>query len=512
MSDLDQIGRRHAEVIRSFLDDAEPPVFQSLNATARDRSRRAVVAVMAGAALVVAALLPMLLLGDSRAHLTTTNPPEPSVGTFEESLPVSPFDVESFLQSKLAGAFEDEAEQRIGVVVLAPSGSESDVEGLLLGLPEFEGYTQLGSDLVGTAAERFAETHDMEPFGGEWVAFGLIPRFADSPTTEWVSTLSTVPDVKVALVDFETPTVRIPEGWSEVGDLPFHIDGGAIVGGFGSRIVVLQSDSTTVIDPDGSYRTGDAPPISVPTDCCGSARVMPADEVLVVGSWILDPETLTWREADPRPISGSVLGSAFLDGELFVVTAAARTGEAISKLASLNTATGSWRELESVPSPISVGGVTTDGKRLIVAGTRQDGNNLIIGDRNPVVYQYTPGERWSELPSVPIDGQASTVAWVEGVGLLVWNYELQSALLDGSGTWRELGDVPMPFSECYPVSFSTTGGVVGLCDGVAFYDAVDGWVPLTGPSGTRYVVTDSAVFGLVPIGPSETKLVNYVAD
>lgn len=118
-----------------------------------------------------------------------------------------------------------------------------------------------------------------------------------------------------------------------------------------------------------------------------------------------------------------------------------------------------------MPSPISVGGVTTDGERLIVAGTRQDGNNFIIGDRNPVAYEYTSSEGWRELPSIPIDGQAATVAWIDGTGLLAWNYDLQSALFDESGTWRELGDVPMRPAECYPISYATTGRVVAYVAG-----------------------------------------------
>jgi hypothetical protein len=61
---------------------------------------------------------------------------------------------------------------------------------------------------------------------------------------------------------------------------------------------------------------------------------------------------------------------------------------------ALDIATGAWRQLEQVPSPVSVGGVTTDGERLIVAGTRQDGNNFVIGDRNPVAYQYTSSGGW----------------------------------------------------------------------------------------------------------------------
>lgn len=427
------------------------------------------------------------------------------------SATLRPFDFDRFLDSKLGGAFV-ESEQAVGVVVLAPARSEVDIEQLLTeaNLPGLEGFSHVTSDDLASAADRFAAAEGMAPLTGDWVGYGLIPRFDDTPTPEWVSTLSDVPNIRVALVEFDTPTVEIPEGWNEVADLPIQLEGGAVVEAVGDEVVVLQSNSTMVIDPDGSFRTGDAPPASIPTHCCGKVRGLPAGDVLVVGSWILDPETLGWHQTDPRPTSGSSLGSAFLEGKVYVVSAAARTGEPTSAVAAFDIATGVWRELEPVPSPISVGGVTTDGDRLIVAGTRQDDRNFVIGDRNPVAYQYIPGEGWSELPSIPIDGQASTVVWAEGAGVLAWNYDLQSAVLDDSGTWRQVGEVPMSPSECYPISHSTTNGAIGRCGGVAVFDAQsESWESITGPPYTRYAVTDAAVIGLVPLDGFHTKLITY---
>lgn len=425
-----------------------------------------------------------------------------------------PFDIELFMSRKLGGVFT-ESEDAVGVIVLIPPQDQSDVDTLLGDLAELEGYTHVSDDVVASAADRFAADQTMEPIDGEWIGFGLIPRYADSPTADWVSTLSSIPDAKVAVVDYHTATPRIPEDWTVVADLPVQLESGAIVEMVGDEIVVLQSQSTVVIRPDGSFETRDAPPISIPADCCGETRGLPAGHSLVFAgssqSWILNPHPRTWRQADPRPHSGSVLGSAFIEDDLFVVTAAARSGEATSSLAGLDITTGQWRELEPAPHPISVGGVTADGERLIVAGTRQDGNNNVIGDRKPVAYQYTSAEGWRELPSVPIDGQASTVVWVEGTGLLAWNYDLQSALLDESGVWRELGGVPMPPSECYPISHPTAVGVVGLCGGIAVFDATaESWRPIPGAFDTRYVVTDTALIGLVPIDRDQTTLITYL--
>ena len=491
------------------------------------RSRRGLWAALASAAVAIAVLLAVALLSDGTrpSDRTTVAPsstdgaePLTTAGSEPPTETLLPFDVEPFLAKKLAGAFDEDVQDQIGLVVLIPEGSELEVEALLSesSLPEFEGYTYVSADQLEAAARRFASNQGMEPLDGEWVAFGLFPRFDDSPTAEWAATLSSTPSAMVARVDFDTPTTQIPEGWSVVTDLPFHIAGGAIVEAVDSGIVVLQPSSTVLMGFDGSWSTGEAPPLSIPPSCCGTADGRPAGDVLVLvaegstGTWILNVHTLTWLEADPRPTARYVLGSALIDDQLFVVTAAARTGEAISSLSALDIATGVWRALEPVPSPISVGGVTTDGNRLIVAGTRQGPNNNVIGDRNPVAYQYTPGKGWSELPDIPINGQAATVAWVEGTGLLAWNYDLESALLDESGAWRELDNVPMQSAECYPRSFPTVTGIAGVCGGIALYNtANESWQPVRLSLDTRYVVTNTALFGLVQAGRGQTQMIRY---
>lgn len=526
MMNVDQLGRRHAENVRSALADTEPPPIDSLTPSDGSSSRSGIWAAVTAAVAVVAVLLPVALLRDGTGP--SDQPPAAPSSTDSAETPTreatqpttdapQPFDIEAFLESKLAGAFT-ENHARVGVVLLVPAENELDVEPHLSvsNLPELEGYTYVPADLLKGAAERFANDRAMEPLEGEWVGYGLIPEFDDSPTSQWVEALNSIPNSHVARFDVAIPAAPIPPGWDVVGDLPLDIADGAIVAAADAGIVVLQPNSTDLIGFDGSWNTGEAPPLSIPAACCGSADGLPAGDALVLvaeGStetWILDVETLTWRQADSRPAAGYVLGSVLIDGELYVATAAARSGGAASSLAALNVASGQWQQLEDVPSPISVGGVTTDGERVIVAGTQQGPNNNIIGDRHPVVYQYTPGEGWSQLPAMPIDGQASTVAWVQGTGLLAWNYNLESALFDQSGTWRQTGTVPMPPAECYPKSFPTVSGVAGLCGGIALFDATtESWNTVRHRFDTKVVVTGTALYGLFPTERAQTQLITY---
>jgi hypothetical protein len=471
--------------------------------------------------LIVVALLALGLLsaceGDTSPIITSTSivATSTTIDSVTTTTTTPEFDLDQFLTSKLGGVFL-ESEDTVGVVLLVPPPVESEAESLLVSLSELDGYSHVSPDVVASAAERFAEGAGTSRLAEDWVGYGLIPRFSDSPVDDWVSTLSGLPGAHVSQVDFAAATVRIPDGWSDVTDLQFQLESGAIVEGSPSGLVVLQSDSTMLIDPSGSVLTGEPAPIPIQADCCGPADGLPADRLLVLvaegstESWILDTDSLTWRQAAARPDPGYVLGSAVIGGELFVVTAAPRTDDATSPVAALDLESGEWQQVDDVPEPISVGGVTSNGSTLIVAGTRQDGNNVVAGDRNPVAYQYTPGDGWAELTTVPIDGQSSTVAWADGAGLLAWNYDLESALLDESGTWRQLGEVPMPSSECSPESTPRAGGLVGFCGGIAIFDTeTEQWIPVSSPLEARYGVVGDSVLGLVPLDREHTKLITY---
>jgi hypothetical protein len=170
-----------------------------------------------------------------------------------------------------------------------------------------------------------------------------------------------------------------------------------------------------------------------------------------------------------------------------VVNAAARTRDTVTTAASLDLASGTWSELDPLPQPISVGDVSTGDGRVIVAGTRQDPDNNIIGATHPVVFDYTIAGQWVEQPAPPIRGQAASVAPTTGGGLLAWNHDLQAASYDAAtGEWRSVADVPMPPAECYPHSTPTRDGVVAQCGGLAWFDATNSrWTTISSPTEAR---------------------------
>jgi hypothetical protein len=297
-------------------------------------------------------------------------------------------------------------------------------------------------------------------------------------------------------------TTRQPK----VADLPLSMSSGSIVEPVNDGLDVVQTESTFLVGFDGSTTPGERPPVNVPPGCCGSAVGIPVGEQLVIfdayapGTWLLNPETVTWDQVGDRPSTGDVLGSALIGKHLYVVSASPRAGSTNAQVTALDTTTWEWTKIEPVPAVISVGGVTTDGERLIVAGVHQNGNNIIVGEsRQPVAYVLHDGV-WEELPDVPIDGQAATVAWVEDVGLLAWNYELDSALLDEEGNWVSMGRVPMEFSECYPQSRQVDSGVIALfCGQLAHFDATSrSWFSIANKVDAKYAAAANSIYELAP--------------
>lgn len=426
-----------------------------------------------------------------------------------------PFDFEGFLREQRWALLDDPV--RTGLLLLAPEEARATVERLLTDevLTELDGVQTLEPSTVAVAADTYTYWEGTDSLAGSWVGYGLIPRYADTPVADWARILAGIDGIHIVQVEFAIGSVPgIPDEWEPVANLPFRVARGAIVESITTGVVIVQLESTYLIRRDGSWTQGDSP-VPVPTACCGSATLMPAGDtaVLLDGSdgraWILDPVSTEWRPAGTRPrlVASGVLGSVRIGDELIVVATDGRFGGTSTAVSALHLGLGAWREIEAVPVPLSVGGVTTDGERLLVTGVRQDGNNRVIGERTPFLFEYTESTGWRRLADVPIDGQAATVAWVEGAGLLAWNYELQSALLDATDTWAPLADAPMPACECYPRLVVTGGGAAAVSVYVSWFEAASRtWHAIRLPAGARFAVAESEILSFVDDGEGSLML------
>lgn len=421
----------------------------------------------------------------------------PSTTTTQPQIEFRMFGRNGFIQSRLVDAFEERSGE-IAVVAMVPVGSIAEVTAVVDTLDEVEATVSIPAERIRGLAEAWVRGTRQAELGGDWTAIGLVPRYLDSPTEEWLRRLGEIPGTRAEHVfdHLGVGSTRIPPGWMEVADLPFQYGSvwrGGVVTDQGI-VFITESNQSMLIGFDGSGRSGDPVPEARRRWMSEAYRAAVGDRVVYVTSvtLVLDVESMTWTEG-PRPPVERVLGSAVIDGELYLVGRGQQP-----PLLVFDPEQMTWRSLEPVPAYLNVGDVTTDGAHLFVTGVRQGSRNEIIGGRTPMVFRYDPGTGWAQLPDIPIDGQAPGIGWADGAGLVGWNYDHEAALFT-EGSWQSLPDHPS-HCESYPRAETIPGGMYGtLCWGEplildsstmewTLIESPGGFLPSVGPDGTALYV------------------------
>lgn len=518
MSELEEQLRRYGEAVEQAACGAEPEVFT--HPVDRFLARRSRSWLVAGFLVAAAAITAFVVLPDRHAGTQVAAVDQDGTSTTDnaETTSSAPFDLEAFAASKLNGALDQTADA-VAVVVVIPADDSRALEAAIGSLAELAGYSMVPAEDLVAAASTFAAGRRSESLDGSWVAYGLMPQLNDSPVSDWVDSLrSSYPRAVVVGTDFRVSTQpAVPSGWTPLTDLPIGALEDPVVAAVGDLVVVLARDSTLVVHPDGTVNTAPASPLDSADSCCPgvhavnelrSAVVFPDDQS--GEAWIFEAERLAWTRLEDRPNAQfDVLGAAVVDGRLIVVSAAPRSGQAISPVDELDLTTGSWRALDPLPVPISVGTVLARDAQLVVSGTLQGPNNNIIGGSEPSVLLFDGDAGWSLGQPAPISGQAAAVVPLPGGALLAFNYGREAALADRVGNWTRVDDVPMPESECYPHATPVAGGVVAFCGGVAWWDPTTvSWTQIQAPTFTLVALSDGLV-ALVDRTRDSTSLLFY---
>ena len=118
-----------------------------------------------------------------------------------------------------------------------------------------------------------ASSSGLLAIGREWLAEGTaIPaEWTSQDAVSWEGVLLADGHSELTLAE-----------WMPVAQLPMSVSSGAVVEAVDTGIVVLQTDSTTLIPFDGTMTNAPAPPLHIPPGCCGSVVVIPVREQLVL--------------------------------------------------------------------------------------------------------------------------------------------------------------------------------------------------------------------------------------
>ncbi len=519
--DIDTYGRRHGEIVKESLDHVNPPPIDDLGrlSTRSANPRPWIIAMIAVTGIAVFGVLAFSggigepMEPEAQPFPTSRTPPSTSIPeTARVPVAPKPFDMRSFVASRLDEVFGDFGSE-VAVVALVQNHWLFEFEKTALSAPmlEMAGYRVVPAEHVAEVAAAFATQRGTEALEGTWSAVGLEPKYFDSPVDTWIDDLAAAPGTVLFGVDRQVGTSKVPEGWEVVADLELDIPVNALVVGTDEGMAVISATATRFIRPDGTWLEGQPPPSEGQLGAYFSyLEMMSAGHVVVTvtgygTTWMFDTSDLTWREIGRYPLQGIwyTLGSAVVDGQFVLVMRD-------SLVFSLDLESGIWTERDPLPVGLNVGGVTTDGSTIYVAGVRQAGDNVIIGSRFPKVFASTADGGWTELPEIPIDGQASSIGWVDGFGLVAVNYESQSAVLDDtSGEWRLIDDVPISFGECYPQMRPVARGVVAVCSTVAWFDPdTETWTGIRPTFNGKYAVLSDQILGLVETDHGTTQLVS----
>ena len=411
---------------------------------------------------------------------TTTLSPPPPPPSPTTSAPAPEFDAQAFL----ADYFDELIEDHPALVVILSKPNFHDLDRAINALPELNGYS------VEYLAD-FSRVRSLEAPGEDLIALGLWASYEDTDVQKWIDYLNDRFGVLAAgrgVQQFGFGSSS--EDWEEVATLNLTSTGFWLAASEQRALVVTSGSAWLVRRGDAAEQVEHPPNWTL-----DNFRIIPAGNRFVAFADGGDPMVFDsdgWSSVDPRPTTDRLFGTVFINGRFFAVTAPGRNvgGEA-GVVLELDLDSGEWTTLGGVPERINVGDVVGSIDSIIVSGTLQDGNNLMVGDKQPGVHVFDlETSTWETMPDAPLNGQAASVGSI-GPYLLAWNYDMEWSLLPlGKDQWSAPRTVPLDQMECYPSTVSGTELAVGdFCGQLAIFTKGDWWA-IPRPSGSIAVTNE----------------------
>jgi hypothetical protein len=178
------------------------------------------------------------------------------------------------------------------------------------------------------------------------------------------------------------------------------------------------------------------------------------------------PETDSWRSISPSPLPGGWPAISMWTGdELLVIgdlSGRHRSG------ASYDPARDRWASIPDVPGrPFE--GIWTGSEAIIRTGQERS-----------LFFRWAPGDEAFEQLPAPTE-TLSTIAW-DGSGIVGLTWEHRAFRYEmGDGSWREIGEAPLPVLNYGPRAIAMPGLVFDVqADAIALLDvSVGSWIDVT---------------------------------
>lgn len=168
-----------------------------------------------------------------------------------------------------------------------------------------------------------------------------------------------------------------------------------------------------------------------------------------------DPLECQWRTIPKAPFSARDPLAAVWTGDVALFWGRTARPNGKTDGAAYDPKRDAWRAIADAPISFNAGDGIWTGEEMIVFGSELNNNNN-SRTNTPIGAAYNPAtNQWRKLPSVQMSPQASAIAWT-GDEMIAWDYELTAyAYEPQADQWRDINDVPLEFSECYPSTAAT---------------------------------------------------------
>ena len=231
-------------------------------------------------------------------------------------------------------------------------------------------------------------------------------------------------------------------------------------------------------------------------------------EVVIWGGWssgetsdlydgaAFDPRACTWRALPYSPLEDGDPVATIWTGDEVIFWGSASRPDGGSSGAAYDPDDDEWRTITEAPIALTDGDGVWTGDEMIVFGSRLDNNNH-SATNTTIGAAYDPEtDSWRRLPRGALSPQASAIAWT-GSEMVAWDYELSAlAYVPRTDRWRDIDDVPLEFSECYPATAATKRHLLAyFCGGAAVLNVESAkWTRVARTVAYAYPVAAGSVF------------------